>query len=70
MLSVRNAKINYNPALKHPLVRKVGEMLVDIPKNAAGKEKNAMDVWRFMVAKSWKQYTNTAVEVCLLFEMH
>lgn len=25
---------------------------------------------RFMVVRSWKQYTNTAVEVCLLFEVH
>lgn len=47
MLSIRNAKINFNPALKHLLVQKVGEMLVDVPKNAAGKEKNAVEVGAF-----------------------
>lgn len=36
MLSVRNAKINYDLALKYLLVQKVGEMLIDILKNAVG----------------------------------
>ena len=36
MLSISKAKISYDPALKQLLVQKLGEIVTDVPKNAAG----------------------------------